>query len=115
MPPQLRAARPPLFRAGAQGLDGLTSLTSLSLGNVGLTTLDGFPAAPQLKTLNLSDNKVTSGLSALTKEKLPVLEKARPGSLDACRQPHRRALCCAAGTSPSAVPWKRQFNSEPPE
>lgn len=70
-------ALPPAFsRARAQGLDGLTSLASLSLGSVGLTTLDGLPALPKLVSLNLSDNKLTK-LDALTKDKLPALEKAR--------------------------------------
>lgn len=37
--------------------DEYTALESLSLINVGLTTLKGFPKLPNLKKLELSDNR----------------------------------------------------------
>ncbi|EDV54991.1 acidic leucine-rich nuclear phosphoprotein 32 family member A [Drosophila erecta] len=46
--------------------DEYTSLESLSLINVGLTTLKGFPKLPNLKKLELSDNRISSGLNYLT-------------------------------------------------
>jgi len=53
----------------AQQFDGLTddfqSLEILSLINVGLTSLKGFPKLPNLKKLELSDNRVSSGLDYL--------------------------------------------------
>ncbi|XP_045138349.1 acidic leucine-rich nuclear phosphoprotein 32 family member A-like [Portunus trituberculatus] len=42
------------------------NLEVLSLINVGLTTLKGFPALPNLRKLELSDNRISGGLSALT-------------------------------------------------
>ncbi|KAL3086060.1 hypothetical protein niasHT_030484 [Heterodera trifolii] len=42
-----------------------TSLTTLSLINVGLTTLDGLPKLPTLRTIDLSDNKLSGGLDKL--------------------------------------------------
>ncbi|KAK3595476.1 hypothetical protein CHS0354_003464, partial [Potamilus streckersoni] len=54
----------------ANQIDGLTSeftgLESLSLINVGLTSLKGFPRLPNLKRLELSDNRISSGLTNLT-------------------------------------------------
>lgn len=45
--------------------DDFTALETLSLINVGLTTLKGFPTLPSLKKLELSDNRISSGLSHL--------------------------------------------------
>ncbi|XP_065367643.1 acidic leucine-rich nuclear phosphoprotein 32 family member A isoform X4 [Calliphora vicina] len=45
--------------------DEYTALESLSLINVGLTTLKGFPKLPNLKKLELSDNRISSGLNYL--------------------------------------------------
>ncbi|KAL5278566.1 ANP32A family protein [Megaselia abdita] len=45
--------------------DEYTSLETLSLINVGLTTLKGFPKLPKLKTLELSDNRISNGLTYL--------------------------------------------------
>ncbi|KAG0717099.1 Acidic leucine-rich nuclear phosphoprotein 32 family member A [Chionoecetes opilio] len=42
------------------------NLEVLSLINVGLTTLKGFPALPKLRKLELSDNRISGGLGALT-------------------------------------------------
>nr|XP_022306231.1 acidic leucine-rich nuclear phosphoprotein 32 family member A-like isoform X2 [Crassostrea virginica] len=53
----------------APSIDGLTEeyseLESLSLINVGLTTLKGFPSLPKLQKLELSDNRIQSGLQNL--------------------------------------------------
>ena len=46
--------------------DEYTALESLSLINVGLTTLRGFPKLPNLKKLELSDNRISNGLNYLT-------------------------------------------------
>jgi len=46
--------------------DEFTALESLSLINVGLTTLKGFPKLLKLKKLELSDNRISTGLSNLT-------------------------------------------------
>ncbi|XP_017839574.1 acidic leucine-rich nuclear phosphoprotein 32 family member A isoform X2 [Drosophila busckii] len=46
--------------------DEYTALETLSLINVGLTTLKGFPKLPNLKKLELSDNRISSGLNYLT-------------------------------------------------
>lgn len=50
-------------------IEGLTSdfknLETLSLINVGLTTLKGFPSLPNLKKLELSDNRISGSLSLL--------------------------------------------------
>ncbi|XP_017866792.1 PREDICTED: acidic leucine-rich nuclear phosphoprotein 32 family member A isoform X2 [Drosophila arizonae] len=46
--------------------DEYTALETLSLINVGLTTLKGFPKLPNLKKLELSDNRISSGLHYLT-------------------------------------------------
>lgn len=50
-------------------ISGLTedfkALESLSLINVGLTTLKGFPNLPNLKKLELSDNRISNGLHFL--------------------------------------------------
>ncbi|XP_023168268.1 acidic leucine-rich nuclear phosphoprotein 32 family member A isoform X2 [Drosophila hydei] len=46
--------------------DEYTALESLSLINVGLTTLKDFPKLPNLKKLELSDNRISSGLNYLT-------------------------------------------------
>jgi len=45
--------------------DEFSSLESLSLINVGLTSLKGFPKLPNLKKLELSDNRITGGLNLL--------------------------------------------------
>jgi len=45
--------------------DEFTKLEYLSLINVGLTTLKGFPTLHSLKRLDLSDNRLTSGLDNL--------------------------------------------------
>jgi len=51
-------------------IEGLTTdfknLEILSLINVGLTTLKGFPALPNLRKLELSDNRISSGLNLLS-------------------------------------------------
>ncbi|XP_062575621.1 acidic leucine-rich nuclear phosphoprotein 32 family member A-like isoform X2 [Saccostrea cucullata] len=53
----------------APQIDGLTEefseLESLSLINVGLTSLKGFPSLPKLQKLELSDNRIQSGLHNL--------------------------------------------------
>ncbi|XP_013098178.1 acidic leucine-rich nuclear phosphoprotein 32 family member A isoform X1 [Stomoxys calcitrans] len=54
--------------------DEYTALESLSLINVGLTTLKGFPKLPNLKKLELSDNRISNGLHYLsTSPKLQYL------------------------------------------
>lgn len=45
--------------------DEFTNLETLSLINVGLTTLKGFPKLPNLKKLELSDNRLCNGLNIL--------------------------------------------------
>jgi len=45
--------------------DEFVGLESLSLINVGLTSLKGFPKLPNLRKLELSDNRISSGLNAL--------------------------------------------------
>jgi len=45
--------------------DEFVNLESLSLINVGLTTLKGFPKLPNLKKLELSDNRISTGLNFL--------------------------------------------------
>ncbi|CAB0036686.1 unnamed protein product [Trichogramma brassicae] len=45
--------------------DEFVSLESLSLINVGLTSLKGFPKLPNLKKLELSDNRISNGLNLL--------------------------------------------------
>lgn len=45
--------------------DEFINLEILSLINVGLTSLKGFPCLPNLKKLELSDNRLTSGLDNL--------------------------------------------------
>ncbi|XP_044761833.1 acidic leucine-rich nuclear phosphoprotein 32 family member A [Coccinella septempunctata] len=45
--------------------DEFCNLESLSLINVGLTSLKGFPKLPNLKKLELSDNRINSGLNLL--------------------------------------------------
>lgn len=42
-----------------------TNLTTLSLINVGLTSLDGLPKLPSLRTIDLSDNKISGGFEKL--------------------------------------------------
>lgn len=56
-----------------QGLDAFVSLRELSMCHVGLTTLEGFPILPNLKILQLADNKISSGLGKLCG--LKALEK----------------------------------------
>ncbi|XP_031635420.1 acidic leucine-rich nuclear phosphoprotein 32 family member A isoform X1 [Contarinia nasturtii] len=46
--------------------DEFTALESLSLINVGLTSLKGFPKLPNLKKLELSDNRISNGLNNLS-------------------------------------------------
>jgi len=54
--------------------DEFTALEKLSLINVGLTSLKSFPKLPSLKKLELSDNRISSGLShLLTSPKLTIL------------------------------------------
>lgn len=54
----------------ATQIDGLTdefkNLESLSLINVGLTTLKGFPNLPNLRKLELSDNRISGSLNLLS-------------------------------------------------
>jgi len=45
--------------------DEFSNLEFLSLINVGLTSLKGFPKLPNLKKLELSDNRLTGGLDVL--------------------------------------------------
>ncbi|XP_065169851.1 acidic leucine-rich nuclear phosphoprotein 32 family member A [Atheta coriaria] len=54
--------------------DEFCNLESLSLINVGLTSLKGFPKLPNLKKLELSDNRINNGLNLLcTSAKLTSL------------------------------------------
>lgn len=54
--------------------DEFTALEKLSLINVGLTSLKSFPKLPSLKKLELSDNRISSGLNhLLTSPKLTSL------------------------------------------
>lgn len=46
--------------------DEYVNLETLSLINVGLTSLKGFPKLPNLKKLELSDNRISNGLNLLT-------------------------------------------------
>lgn len=46
--------------------DEFVNLENLSLINVGLTSLKGFPKLPNLKKLELSDNRISNGLNLLT-------------------------------------------------
>merc|ERR1711893_178740 len=54
----------------ATQIEGLTddfvNLESLSLINVGLTTLKGFPNLPNLRKLELSDNRIPGGLNNMS-------------------------------------------------
>ncbi|KAJ8681938.1 hypothetical protein QAD02_017730 [Eretmocerus hayati] len=45
--------------------DEFVALETLSLINVGLTSLKGFPKLPNLKKLELSDNRISNGLNLL--------------------------------------------------
>ena len=45
--------------------DEYTSLNTISLINVGLTTLEGLPKLESLRTIDLSDNKLSGGLDKL--------------------------------------------------
>ncbi|XP_015604746.1 acidic leucine-rich nuclear phosphoprotein 32 family member A [Cephus cinctus] len=45
--------------------DEFVALETLSLINVGLTSLKGFPKLPNLKKLELSDNRISGGLNIL--------------------------------------------------
>jgi len=54
--------------------DEFSNLESLSLINVGLTSLKGFPVLPNLRKLELSDNRIPGGLNHLSGcEKLAYL------------------------------------------
>nr|CAH7718027.1 unnamed protein product [Callosobruchus chinensis] len=54
--------------------DEFVNLETLSLINVGLVSLKGFPKLPNLKKLELSDNRITNGLNLLeTSPKLTCL------------------------------------------
>lgn len=46
--------------------DDFVNLETLSLINVGLTSLKGFPKLPNLKKLELSDNRISGGLNLLS-------------------------------------------------
>lgn len=46
--------------------DEYVNLTALSLINVGLTSLKGFPKLPNLRKLELSDNRISGGLNLLS-------------------------------------------------
>ncbi|XP_046650890.1 acidic leucine-rich nuclear phosphoprotein 32 family member A-like [Daphnia pulicaria] len=46
--------------------DEFVGLEALSLINVGLTSLKGFPKLPNLRRLELSDNRISGGLNALS-------------------------------------------------
>lgn len=46
--------------------DDFVNLESLSLINVGLTTLKGFPNLPNLRKLELSDNRIPGGLNNMS-------------------------------------------------
>ena len=60
------------------GLDAFVNLEVLTLNGCGLTTLDGFPALPALKTLELADNQLTDGqLEALQDAALINLNRLR--------------------------------------
>ena len=52
--------------------DKFVNLNKLCMNNVGIRSLDGLPALPSLTVLELSDNRISSGL-----EKLTVLKKLR--------------------------------------
>jgi len=45
--------------------DEFVNLTTLSMINVGLTSLEGLPKLPSLRTIDLSDNKLTGDLDKL--------------------------------------------------
>ncbi|KAG8040073.1 hypothetical protein G9C98_001189 [Cotesia typhae] len=45
--------------------DEFVALKTLSLINVGLTSLKGFPVLPNLRKLELSDNRISGGLNFL--------------------------------------------------
>lgn len=45
--------------------EDFVNLESLSLINVGLTSLKGFPKLPNLKRLEMSDNRISGGLNLL--------------------------------------------------
>jgi len=63
-----------VFIVAVQCFNGMSELKSLFLCNVGLTTLEGFPALPKLTELYLSDNKIVDGLHFLV-EAAPELKK----------------------------------------
>lgn len=48
-----------------QALAPYVNLERLSLNNIGLSSLEGFPALPKLTILSLADNKISTGLSNL--------------------------------------------------
>jgi len=47
------------------GLEGCVQLQDLSANNCGIVNFEGFPALPSLTKLELSDNRISGGLSAL--------------------------------------------------
>jgi Leucine-rich repeat (LRR) protein len=65
-----------LDNSKATKLEGLTEeftgLQTLSLINIGLTSLDGLPKLAQLRSIDLSDNKIDGGLEKLV-ESCPQL------------------------------------------
>ncbi|KAJ7297367.1 hypothetical protein O6H91_Y061100 [Diphasiastrum complanatum] len=56
-------------------LQPFVQLQKLSLANIGLTSLVEFPCLPQLKVLNLSDNRIATGLEHLVEAGLCSLEE----------------------------------------
>ena len=57
-----------------EGLDGFANLKTLSLIKCGIVNLADLPSFPELRKLNLSQNRISSGLSVIAK-KCPKLEQ----------------------------------------
>ena len=51
--------------ANVVGLEKCVALEELSMIGCGITTLEGFPALPALRKLELNDNRISGGLEAL--------------------------------------------------